>query len=231
MGSQGGSVQGCWASVVGGCRGPLTGEHLVSECVLAETVRVRGFEWCREEVEVGRASVTCNCLCDRHNNLLSDVDDEAGRLMKAIGPVEAILNAPAGAPFEAMVFDGLLMARWFAKTACNVAAASGKHVPLPLARYAFSESDDPSVGVYAATGKGDTISVSGNVSLCWVHDTTDPDRVAVHIPWLWLRSIISTFDLKAGGPAICSNDHPRGGWPDHRATTIDGLWRRWSWSK
>lgn len=70
----------CWAAPIGGCKGKLSGEHLVSQGLLGgPKISVVGFPWCKNEPkEIGLASLIANHLCQQHNSDFSPVD-QAGK--------------------------------------------------------------------------------------------------------------------------------------------------------
>lgn len=64
----------CWASGLGNCDGKITGEHLISNNLLDNKIKVKGFKWCKEEMkEVGSSGLVSNFLCKKHNEDLSEV--------------------------------------------------------------------------------------------------------------------------------------------------------------
>lgn len=195
-------MQGCWASFLGDCEGPLTGEHLVTRAVLGTKTSVRGFNWCPQEFKnVGTAALTCNCLCGKHNSSLSPVDYEIIKWKNAIERT-SVPRPKKSLPFL-ISLDGLLLGRWLAKTACTHAATDDKHVPAPLARYAFAQEDDPSIRVYCAFTRGegmiwDTRHVGSN----WLHRDGDEDQVAVHFSVFDFSFVIATFSLRPFWPDL-----------------------------
>lgn len=124
-------ARNCWAYKIGGCDGPITGEHIVSSAQLPDRVTLKGLHWCQEEFKtVGRSSCVANVLCRRHNNMLSDVDAEATRFKKFL----PLFFSTRKAGKKLTVSDrfhtvnGTLFARWLCKTYCNM-VASGKREP------------------------------------------------------------------------------------------------------
>ncbi len=123
----------CWAACLGDCEGPLTGEHTISEAVLAQfadakkTITVKGLPYCLDapkKVAVG--GVKTNNLCDRHNGLLSPVDDAGAKffgLLEATRTDHDRLTGATVLPAWATVrtLSGPPIERWFLKTLINTA--------------------------------------------------------------------------------------------------------------
>ena len=195
-------VRQCWASILGNCEGPLTGEHLVTQAHLGPTVEVCGLHWCMNELKtVGSAGLTCKCLCRHHNNALSPIDQE---LMKFRGAIEGTFQKrPPNSPFFWYQVDGLRLGRWVAKTVCTQAAAAGFAVPVRLARYAFADVDDQAIRLYSSfrPGSPHTFDVS-HIGTIWLHDRRDENNVAVHVRVFDFPFVISTFSLRPFWPAI-----------------------------
>jgi hypothetical protein len=119
----------CWAARLGGCNGPLTGEHIFSKGLFSgKSVQVQGDIWKTTKLKsIGINSIVANILCPEHNNALSTVDDEGIRAFHAIRRFEEILS------FRQSVFNaadlqhdanGLFLERWFLKHAVNLFVAS-----------------------------------------------------------------------------------------------------------
>lgn len=199
----------CWAAVNGGCDGGITAEHIVTHAALSQNVHVRGFSWCAETLmTVGSAGLTCRCLCRRHNNVLSIVDEEFLRFKDSLEHAFEQRTLPG--KFFVYEVNGLRLARWLAKSLCTQAAAARRHVPRPLAIYAFAEKDDPAIRVYSSfrANSGHTFD-TGHFGARWLHDEANPDRVAVHVQVLDFPFILSTFSLRAYWPAIATMmDYP-----------------------
>ncbi len=198
------STRRCWAEQEGGCEGPLTREHVVSECLLeGQAVRVRGLAWCQGEFRpAGIGGPSCKCLCDKHNNTLSPVDGEAKRLLEAL---TLLLESKGGGQSNNPRIDGHRFGRWLAKTACNQAAANERHIPTRLIRYAFAERDDSTIRIYGAYGRGSHASIGLNhVGSYWLHGADNPESVAINIPFFGFPFILSTFSLLPFWPDVAS---------------------------
>jgi hypothetical protein len=126
-GQVGQTVKGCWAASLGDCKGKISREHLVSECLLPEGgIRVSGFPWCKDEPKfVGNAALVGNILCEKHNSELSELDSSAKRSFDILneswrlyGIRSKIINRRW--PQKTFIIDGVLLERWFVKTFINL---------------------------------------------------------------------------------------------------------------
>jgi hypothetical protein len=118
-------VRTCWAAILGGCSGPLTGEHLFSKGLFSgKLVRVQGTPWKTLKPKIiGIGRLTANVLCSGHNTSLSPIDNEGIRAFRAIRRFEEILSGrqiPTHASELQHNADGLLLERWFLKHAINL---------------------------------------------------------------------------------------------------------------
>lgn len=145
--------QGCWANDLDNCRGPLTGEHLLSASVFRPTRR-EGAEPNRaarlgEEITVTTTDAngertsrdltvrryTQHILCERHNNDTANLDEAGGALVRAIGNVFATHESRRhyrSLRWNRRTYevDAALVERWLMKTAINHAFDRG----LPIGR-------------------------------------------------------------------------------------------------
>jgi hypothetical protein len=70
-------VEKCRLAGQGPCQGKLSGEHYISHALLkrlgaGQTIGIQGTPWSRDTLrEVGKAGLTANILCQRHNSELS----------------------------------------------------------------------------------------------------------------------------------------------------------------
>ena len=111
------------------CAGKITGEHYISAALLKalradDHILIQGTPWTGDRaVLVGQSSLTANILCSRHNSMLSILDAEAARFLKAIKTAQ--LDLKAGMPkSRTHTFDGARLERWFLKV-CFMMWASG----------------------------------------------------------------------------------------------------------
>lgn len=187
----------CWASVLGGCAGGITSEHVVSKSLLGDSVSVRGLPWCPEFKTIGAAGLTVKGLCKAHNNALSPCDQEARRLGDLVNWMMSDFLPPDG-PDRVEELNGHLLTRWLCKTACNIAAVGGRAPPMPFVRYAFSSADDPSVHVYAVNQVGDRVRLeTARHTIEWLAHKSDPERAFVVFWFRGLSWIIGTHPIEA----------------------------------
>lgn len=118
----------CYAEKIGGCGGVLSREHIISKNVLEtliinknnKKINAKGFIFCKEEkIETTVDSFTMKCLCEKHNNCLSDFDNEAKKLFS----------------FNNILFENiksfkeinlLLLEKWCLKTMLNMHLSENK---------------------------------------------------------------------------------------------------------
>jgi hypothetical protein len=80
----------CYMSVTGACDTKISGEHLISHSVLKvlaeKQVELSGTPWLKpgEKKMLPFSALTTNCLCTRHNSLLSPIDAVGAALFEAI---------------------------------------------------------------------------------------------------------------------------------------------------
>lgn len=133
----------CWASVIGGCGGGLSREHVVSDALLeGDSVSFRGFPWCKKELKaISPSSATAKILCVTHNNALSDCDRAAQEAKQVIKTAFARKHSPTKKwkqrKAKQFWIDGGLFARWICKTACNSFAVCDSPIPENWVRYSF----------------------------------------------------------------------------------------------
>jgi hypothetical protein len=84
-----GSHNGCYMRGTNACDLKLSGEHLISEGVLKaladERVELSGTPWLKGQKKIlPFTALTSNCLCKRHNSLLSPIDVVGANFFSAI---------------------------------------------------------------------------------------------------------------------------------------------------
>ena len=94
----------CWAAPVGGCGGPITGEHVVTEALLTKRILVEYAGAIRgdERVAVPLRKLKANILCLKHNcELGRTADIAATRLLRALRAMSVRWSS------EDLMFSGL----------------------------------------------------------------------------------------------------------------------------
>jgi hypothetical protein len=133
----------CWARSEGPCKGGISGEHIVSESILAKRVTVRGMHWCGEPVTLPASVLVSNMLCRHHNSSLSPLDSEAGKVRKALAEAARLIEVRgqfqrhSWSPVRLSI-RGDLLERWFIKTLINMAWSD-----LPQRTWALGPGDPP----------------------------------------------------------------------------------------
>jgi hypothetical protein len=145
----------CYASILGGCSGGITGEHYISRSVLELISHndaapgiavVSGHRWKNKALPI--ASMVANILCRTHNEALSPLDSAAKSLL------EGIQHIHSGAKSHAIVtisLNGDFFERWLLKVLCGFMASGnsfskeGQSVPQQPSRefVRFLFGDDP----------------------------------------------------------------------------------------
>jgi hypothetical protein len=108
----------CWAATLGTCGGGPSREHYITDGIFeGETINAFGLPWCIDEpLSIGLAAATARILCKRHNEALSDLDNEASKLSKFI-----TLNVFAQPLVDdTTTLDGRLIEKWALKTLFNL---------------------------------------------------------------------------------------------------------------
>lgn len=118
--SAGNALSKCYMHSLKSCGGKISGEHLISEKIMKVLkgdgdFRIGGVPWLPpgQTRIVGIKSLTANCLCERHNSSLTDLDTAAANF------VAALLNLTGGQSSSATVptlFSGHDIERWLLKT-------------------------------------------------------------------------------------------------------------------
>ncbi len=152
----------CWANVLGGCNGKITGEHIITEALFSETsIHVDGASWLSgTKMEIGRSAFTSNILCEAHNGKLSQVDHEVVRLRDALNsfgnPMRRAGSKILQPPLQIHV-SGVLFGRWLCKTHCNMTTLTGTTPKMSYIQYAFGERPNERIYFYFPAEKGNQL--------------------------------------------------------------------------
>jgi hypothetical protein len=116
--STGESVEKCYMRELRTCDGKISGEHLISESVIRLLAgdgkfTIGGTPWLPAGAikAVGADSLTANCLCERHNNVLGPLDEAARYVFTAL---KASLEKASDA--SEYIASGHDLERWLLKT-------------------------------------------------------------------------------------------------------------------
>jgi hypothetical protein len=194
----------CWASCIGGCSDKQSREHLISNCLFPSgRLIVEGLPWFNKASKrITSNSLTSNILCAQHNNALSPVDAEGGRIIETIREFVHLRNTRRGLKaeqFETMTYhlDGKMFQRWFMKTVINITqviegplewfenSSPVKNPPISFVEvaYGIKEMERP-YGLFQSNSVNEVIAIEDAVSFQ---------------PLLVLNNKIIGFEFRFGG--------------------------------
>src|SRR5215467_7599163 len=89
----------CWAEALEDCSAEPSKEHLITAALFSGgSVTVKGLHWCRSSPRrIGVSAFSRQMLCKRHNNELSEVDNEAVRAFRAFKDFGEVIYKGQGA--------------------------------------------------------------------------------------------------------------------------------------
>src|ERR1051326_2721329 len=131
------SQNGCYLAHTNDCSEGLSGEHYVSQAVLAQlsdtAVAVKGAFWLPpdEEKITGINSLTAKILCARHNGALSGLDTEAALFLRRLREIRIQLGRKSLSRKPILsIISGETLELWVLKLACGlfyskIAASAG----------------------------------------------------------------------------------------------------------
>lgn len=129
------SNQKCAFGGLHDCVPKMSGDHILSEAVLtgiSDDKIVFSGTHRTISVSAGSDALKTKWVCKRHNEALSPLDHQAGRLFRALRRAEEALASPGSpAPLRFYIFSGLDIERWMLKTllAAYFAKVSNVHAP------------------------------------------------------------------------------------------------------
>ncbi len=119
----------CYLRATRNCSDAISAEHYISKSVLATvesngTSKITGLPWQdrRTFSVIGTKRLVSKVLCKRHNEALSPLDAEAGRLIGTIGHYDRGFNQEKPGA-EITVMCGEELEKWMLKTTCGMVAA------------------------------------------------------------------------------------------------------------
>ncbi|ADW71613.1 hypothetical protein [Granulicella tundricola] len=118
----------CWAASLGNCRGGISREHVVSQCLFSSgSITVKGLDWCAGEAKtIGIQGLTRNILCEGHNSDLSPLDAVALQTFDSFDSAIKLrdfrqqYSPKINWTLRTFDIDGKLLERWFLKTLINI---------------------------------------------------------------------------------------------------------------
>jgi len=216
----------CYGQELCDCRGPVTGEHYVSESVFnvlagitdstpasKRFIGAKGLSFLKgDERPIGIANLVGNVLCDHHNGELSRLQiDQAGHdLFVAMRG----MNNAAGDPTareEVLVVDGDLLERWMLKVLLGTLYSGnfnmpppgmkGEVPPLPWVEHIFRHTQLPkNQGLYIAVGAEPTPIVGDRWGLQLL--PLNDNECNVRGLTMWVLSFPFVLALANPGPEI-----------------------------
>lgn len=131
------SVKKCYAGQLLSCEGSLTREHYISKNILEKigNLSADGIPWLKSTAlkTISSDALTSKCLCEKHNNYLSPLDNLAGKLF------EYFLRFSELNPTK-IIIPGLLFERWILKLILGLVAT--KQVKIDDKEVKISDLDD-----------------------------------------------------------------------------------------
>ena len=127
-------MKSCWAKKHSKCGGAISKEHIVSSGVFEQkTIFVQGYDWCKDEKEVGISNITSKVLCQKHNNGLSEVDQsgiDSVRIIESVLPLDV---QSMDTSYIHEYIDGYNFERWLLKIAINLSVNGNNHIGVGMA--------------------------------------------------------------------------------------------------
>ena len=174
-------MKNCWANTLGNCSNKRSLEHLISQNLFdSRTIKIQGFDWCKEEKEIGLANAGRKILCTKHNSELSHLDSEAGKFMDALMHATEISQKrkklkPKKWSIHRATVDGYLIERWFIKTFINISLNDIDKCAIPLNEMVNvvygNKTLSKNTGLYVSAAVGDDVKIERSFSFkpLWKH--------------------------------------------------------------
>ena len=109
----------CYALQLGNCKGPLSLEHYISYRLLkiiGDTLEISGPPWLKGQTKkVFIKKLGSKILCSHHNNILSELDEEAILFFKALKKYDQVLGNLSSQKNEVVNLSGEKLERWLIK--------------------------------------------------------------------------------------------------------------------
>jgi len=119
----------CYARADGDCSTKISKEHFISRALLQRiaidaTAKIAGLAWQRPQTfnRIPVDGLASNILCDRHNSILSSLDQTMTRFVRAIHHFDR--SSVKG--FSSRTFDGTHIERWMLK--CIIGLVASKNL-------------------------------------------------------------------------------------------------------
>ena len=219
-------VDGCWANVLDDCRGQLTKEHTPSLSVwLAEHEKANRKARKRLRIRIEQKNapprwVQANDLysrhlCEGHNNATTDLDDEAGRLSRALAAfvmtsADRCKNLRVPWTLATYDVDGPKIERWFLKELINTVLPVGLPIGLPIGDPDLPPGAPPRYlvdmvmghcpvvqpfGLYGGCVVGEEVSAPAEFRFDYMTGTLDDDAPVIAVGLFRFRRFRFAFNL------------------------------------
>lgn len=132
-------MEKCWANKLNNCCETISREHLISDTILENIIRVKGLSWCKDKITtIGRKGLVSKILCKTHNSQLSTIDNEAGNFSNTLIQFDRDFNKIKKYGFNiknpplTYSINGELLEKWFCKTLINFCLVNEKELVIDL---------------------------------------------------------------------------------------------------
>jgi hypothetical protein len=207
----------CWAGCLGDCSEKISGEHVITDGVFpADEVKVKGLPWCLDEFKtIGLASFVKKVLCVEHNSRLSEADNAAIGLRKAICDSASLSEArklmpPQDWRVDKFSVNGFGLERWCLKTLITIAVdgqvpiGDGDSQPGKPSRalvetaFGLRQFQPPRAGLYWIGEAGDTVSAQEGVVVTTF--SNQANRLGGARFWFWGLNLLLILEDGPTGP-------------------------------
>jgi hypothetical protein len=206
------SVPGCWAAPLGGCGGPISAEHVVTQSLFGKRVRVEGATgpWPgggAPKFETSIRRLTANILCREHNNELGRTADLAAlRLLRHLRTSHRPMELPGSKiprPPVDRRMSGLNFGRWLCKTHCNLMIVNAMTPDQTYIRYAFLRPLPRPLHFFFTGAIGDNLRLArvSDPVVSWAQLLADEDAGfdAFVITLGGFQTVVSTIPIQRKG--------------------------------
>lgn len=164
--------QSCYANRLNSCEGPISSEHYISKSILKHFPKISssGIPWLKDlKKDIPYQTLCSKCLCKRHNNFLSPLDDAAGLIFDKIVSFATDKR-------EITKIPGRILERWMLKVLFGLIATekiatqdkkyTKNDLDLTWLNVLYGISDFPEgTGLYINYKVGDKLNYSKKITL------------------------------------------------------------------
>lgn len=106
----------CYANSLGDCKGPMSNEHYISECMLPDEIEFcGGVKFAGKKLS--KKIVVAKILCQKHNSSLADFDAVGGLLLEALETITC--DDKSKQEPKSFEINGDYIEKWLLKTSIN----------------------------------------------------------------------------------------------------------------